>query len=186
MNTKYNIYVIHGYTANSKANWFPYLKEHLETENIEVHIFDMPNPQNPSFEEWLSYMNQQIKSSEQKSIFVGHSLGCVTILNYLMDKNMKNVESIFLVSGFVEESPISELLGFMQKKIAYSKIIENIPNRFVISAEDDDIIPYNYSEELARKINAEFILLKQGKHFIDRDGFIEFPLLVKLIKETIS
>lgn len=181
----HNIYVIHGYTANSKSNWFPYLKENLKTENVKVHIFDMPNSTHPLFKEWLSHLEGQITETREKSIFIGHSLGCAAILSYLMDKKPQNAESIFLVSGFAEKSPIKELSGFMQKKADYRWIMENIPNRFVISAKDDDIVPSRYSEELAEKIKAQFILLKQGGHFIDRDGFKEFPLLVELVRKAI-
>ena len=179
----YNIYVVHGYTANSTSNWFPYLKHNLETEQTKVHVFDMPNSQHPSFDEWINHLEQQITETNQKSIFIGHSLGCVTILNYLMNKNLDQVVSTILVSGFVEQSPIQKLAEFMHQKIDYKKIINGIPNRVIISAQDDDIIPPSYSEELAKKIQAEFILLDHGKHFIDRDGFYEFPLLVDLVKK---
>lgn len=90
----------------------------------------------------------------------------------------------FLVSGFVEDSPIPELSEFVKEKIDYIKFIETIKNRVVVSAEDDDIVPYPYSEELANKINAQFKLLKAGKHFIDRDGFTIFPYLINLIQNT--
>ncbi len=177
----YNIYVIHGYTANSSSNWFPDLKNNLESENIKVHVFDMPNSQEPNAEEWINHLESNIKQLGEKSIFIGHSLGCVTILNYLANKN---IESMFLVSGFVEKSPIEVLSEFMKKEIDYSKFIKTIKNRIVISAEDDDIIPYRYSEILAKKLHAKFILLKEGKHFIDRDGFDKFPFLIELIKEN--
>ena len=181
-----NIYIIHGYTANSTANWFPDLKENLESENIKVHIFDMPNSQAPIFEEWIEFLKKKIDTIHSNSIFIGHSLGCVTLLNFLEEKNYKNVNSLFLVSGFVEKTPIQKLSGFMEKTIDYSKVINNVKNRFVISAFDDDIIPYSYSEYLAEKIDAKFILLKKSKHFIDRDGFYKFPLLIDLINETIE
>jgi len=186
MNQSYNIYVVHGYTANSQANWFPDLKNHLESKNITVHIFDMPNPHSPIEKEWLEFLETSIINFDDKSIFIGHSLGCVTILRFLEDKNTNNIESLFLVSGFVEESPIAELSEFVKRKINYSKLIEAIKNRVVVSAEDDDIVPYQYSETLAKKLNAQFKLLKTGKHFIDRDGFTKFPYLIDLIQKTIQ
>lgn len=181
----YNIYVVHGYTANSKANWYPDLKNHLESESIVVHIFDMPSPHAPVEKEWLDLLEAKITNFDEKSIYIGHSLGCVTILKFLEDKNIDNIESLFLVSGFVEDSPIPELSEFVDGKINYSKFIETIKNRIVVSAEDDDIIPYQYSEKLAKKLNAQFNLLKTGKHFIDRDGFVKFLYLISLVKETI-
>jgi len=181
----YNIYVVHGYTANSEANWYPNLKCQLESENIAVHIFDMPSPHAPVEKEWLNFLERRITNFDDKSIFIGHSLGCVAILRFLEDKNTDNIESLFLVSGFVEESPIPELAEFMKEEIDYSKFIETIKNRVVVSAVDDDIVPYPYSEVLAKKLNAKLKLLETGKHFIDRDDFTSFPYLINLIRETI-
>jgi len=185
MNNSYNIYLIHGYTANSQANWFPDLKKHLESDKVKVHVFDMPDPYSPKESEWLDSLQKNIETTDGKSIFIGHSLGCVTILNFLADKDLNNIEGLFLISGFVEETPIAELSEFVQRKIDYSKFINGITNRIVISAEDDDIVPYLYSEILANKLDAQFRLLKSGKHFIDRDGFTEFPYLIKLIQEVL-
>jgi len=180
-----NIYVVHGYTANSQANWYPNLKCQLESENIAVHVFDMPNPHAPVEKEWLDFLERNITNFDDKSIFIGHSLGCVAILRFLEDKNTDNIESLFLVSGFVEDSPIPELSGFVKGEINYSKLLQTIKNRVVVSAVDDDIVPYSYSRVLAKKLNAKFKLLETGKHFIDRDGFTEFPYLIKLIQQTI-
>jgi len=185
MTQPYNIYVVHGYTGNSQANWYPDLKKHLESENIAVHVFDMPNPHAPVEKEWLDFLETNITNFDDKSIFIGHSLGCVAILRFLEDKNTDNVESLFLVSGFVEESPISELAEFVKDNIDYSKFIETIKNRVVVSAVDDDIVPYSYSRVLAKKLNARFNLLETGMHFIDRDDFTAFPYLINLIQKTI-
>lgn len=63
-----NIYIIHGYTANSTANWFPDIKENLESENIKVHIFDMPNSQAPIFEEWIEFLKKKIDTIHKSKI----------------------------------------------------------------------------------------------------------------------
>jgi predicted alpha/beta hydrolase family esterase len=132
----------------------------------------------------LDFLEVNITDFDNKSIFIGHSLGCVAILRFLQNKNTDNIESLFLVSGFVEDSPIPALSEFVKRKIDYTKFIETIKNRVVISAEDDDIVPYSYSEELANKLNAQFRLLKTGKHFIDRDGCTTFPFLLEQIEKN--
>lgn len=86
----------------------------------------MPNSQAPIFEEWIEFLKKKIDTIHSNSIFIGHSLGCVTLLNFLEEKNYKNVKSLFLVSGFVEKTPIQKLSGFMEKTIDYSKVINNV------------------------------------------------------------
>lgn len=183
---KYKIYLIHGYTASSESNWFPYLKKEFESKNIEITILNMPNSQNPKLNEWNDCMDNSIDNYDENTIFIGHSLGCVTILHFLNKNTTKKIKGLFLISGFVEESPIPALLEFVQPILNYNKIIKLAKNRIVISAKDDDIINYKYSQILAEKLDSKFILLEKGKHFIDRDNFIKFPLLVKKIKDILD
>lgn len=46
-----NIYIIHGFTASSQANWFPWIKKQLELKGSDVFIPDMPNSNNPNCSE---------------------------------------------------------------------------------------------------------------------------------------
>jgi predicted alpha/beta hydrolase family esterase len=177
-----HIYLIHGYTANASSNWFPSFKKEMENDNVTVCILEMPNSNAPRFNEWLEHLENKIVNYNENSIFIGHSLGCVSILNYLNTKQQK-FKGLFLISGFSEESPIVELLDFIHTKINYDLIQRLVETRVSISAKDDDIIPFEYSERLAQKLNTDFILLDNGKHFIDRDGIYELPELVTEVKK---
>ena len=180
---KYKIYLIHGYTASSESNWFPNFKKELENYDIDISILNMPNSQNPKLNEWIVYMDNSIKEYDENTIFIGHSLGCVTILNFLSNNSSKKIKGLFLISGFIEDTPIPELLEFVKPELNYDEIIKLTRNRLVISAKDDDIINYEYSQVLAERLESKFILLDKGKHFIDRDNFTEFPLLIGEVKK---
>jgi hypothetical protein len=39
---------------------------------------------------------------------------------------------------------------------------------------------------MAEKLDAKFTLLKEGKYFIDRNGFTKFPFLVKEISTLVN
>lgn len=185
---QYKIILVHGYLANPEENWFPHFKKSLEQiPNVTVEVPAMPDSHSPDFNTWLAHLKSTIRSVDEYTIFVGHSLGCVTLLNFL-DKYFpeQKVKSLYLVSGFVERTPLPELSGFVTDKLNYQRLISNAPIRTVISAIDDDIVPYKYSQELAEKMKAEFILLQEGKHFISLDGFTEFPELVTRIREEVA
>ena len=183
---KYNIYLIHGYTASPDSNWFQDFKKNIEKEHIEISILNMPNSQSPKLKEWIDYMENSIKEIDENTIFIGHSLGCVTILNFLSNSNTTKIKGLFLVSGFVESSPIPALNEFVTPRLNYNYLKQLTPNRISISAVDDDIIPYKYSKTMAERIDAKFTLLKEGKHFIDRDNFTEFPFLINEIKKLLN
>lgn len=182
---KYHIYIVHGYTASSTANWYPSFKDELN--NIaKVTVLDMPNPMQPDFNEWVNHLEKNIDKNHNEIILIGHSLGCVTILNYLNYHKINGIKSIFLISGFVEETPIPALSKFIDPPLNYDHLIQKIPNRMAISAIDDDIVPYSYTKKMADKLKAEFTLLNEGKHFIDRDGIVEFPYLINEVKKLID
>ncbi|WP_196890352.1 RBBP9/YdeN family alpha/beta hydrolase [Aureivirga marina] len=178
---KIKIIVVHGYTATANSNFFPALKAELENENVEVQVLNLPNSMHPVFEDWINYLAKEIPHYDENTIFVGHSLGCVSILNFLQKKEIK-IRGLYLVSGFVEEVPIPELEPFVKPKIDYAKIMKIAFIRVVYSAKDDYIIPYKLTEKMAEKLRARFILLEEGKHFKDRDGFTKFPLLERMIR----
>ena len=182
---KHNIYLIHGYTASPNSNWFQDLKNSLESDFIKVSILNMPDSQDPKLNDWINYMKNHIKDINEETIFIGHSLGCVSILNFLNQFNTAKIKGVFLISGFIESSPIPELIEFVKPKLNYKYLKEITKTRIAISAIDDDIIPFEYSKTMAEKIDAKFTLLEEGKHFIDRDGFTKFPFLVKEIKKCL-
>ncbi|SFV45671.1 alpha/beta hydrolase [Mammaliicoccus sciuri] len=44
------LYIAHGYTADSKKHWFKWLTEQFE--DIDSKILDFPNSSNPVLEDW--------------------------------------------------------------------------------------------------------------------------------------
>ncbi|MCL3781317.1 serine hydrolase family protein [Prolixibacteraceae bacterium JC049] len=184
---KTHIYLIHGYTASKTSNWFPSFEAEMQNENVEVTVLDMPNSNNPVFHEWINHIEKSIKAYDANSIFIGHSLGCTTILSYLNRNRINtNIKGMFLISGFVEETPIPELAEFIEDELDYNYLINLTQNRIAISAKDDDIVPFDYSMRMAEKLKSQFILLDEGKHFIDRDNFTDFPFLVNEVKKLLE
>ena len=50
--------------------------------------------------------------------------------------------------------------------------------RVVIGALDDPIVPYTYTDSLAKSLDAKMVTVAKGGHFMGSDGFTEFPLLL--------
>lgn len=183
------IYLIHGFTASSKANWFPWLKEQLQKNGIALIVPDMPNTNDPHLLPWLQKLEETAKDINENSIFIGHSLGCITALHFILKRNIK-IKAAILVSGFMEENPMGiqkdGLSEFMEETIDLETLKCLIPNRVMITAVDDDIVPTAATKKMGEKLEARLIELSGGKHFIDRDGFTEFPEVLEVLKELIS
>jgi predicted alpha/beta hydrolase family esterase len=181
-NTMNKVYIVHGYTASPMSNWFPWLKSELENRGVDVVVLSMPDSNKPRKEKWLDYLESNMPDLNDSTIVIGHSLGCVAILLYLQRKR-QSIKGGVLVSGFVDESPIFELSSFMDEHLDYKLLQTLIPKRVAVTAKDDDIVPYKYTEIMANKLDAAFILLDSGKHFIDRDGCYELPIVLDEISK---
>ncbi len=78
-----NVIIVHGLGANSRDNWFPWLKGELERLGCSVTVPDFPNSNNPKLDEWLTEFHRHNKKIDENTILIGHSLGCAFILNAL-------------------------------------------------------------------------------------------------------
>jgi predicted alpha/beta hydrolase family esterase len=184
-----NIYVIHGYTSSNQSEWFPWLKEQVTNRQVKIDIPNMPDSENPHLETWLSHLRKNVLDIDENTIFIGHSLGCVTALRYILEKNIK-IKGAILVSGFINENPMDEqtegLQEFVDEPLDIARIKNLIPSRIVITATDDDIVPTEATQKLAKELDANLIVLSAGKHFIARDGYTDFPVLLNEIQKLIN
>ena len=181
-----NFIIIHGVYANPQSNWFPWLKNKLETNGHEVIIPKFPTPLNQNLESWLRVMNKFEDKVGKETILIGHSLGAAFILDYLEQAN-KKIKAAFLVSGFHRQlgSPYDEInKTFVDKDFDWEKIRKNCGKFFLFCSDNDQYISLDVSKELAKKLGAEINLIKNGSHLNKEAGFKEFPFLAEKLEIT--
>ncbi|THA01985.1 RBBP9/YdeN family alpha/beta hydrolase [Rodentibacter pneumotropicus] len=173
------VYITHGYTANEDQHWFPWLELELTKIGIPCQRLAMPNSHQPNSREWLNYHLQNVTLTAE-TILVGHSLGCIASLRLLAHTQQKIAAGIF-VSGFHESVPgLSILDEFITD---YDNQTPCLPKHsYVVTAQDDSIVPYEFSQRFAHYLGAEYHCLSTGGHFLDREGATEFPLLLEIIR----
>lgn len=176
MSKKTQIYIVHGYTASAQSHWFPWIKEQFNSADVEVSILDMPDSMNPKLDKWMNHLRDYTTGINENTIFIGHSLGCVASLKFIIENNQK-IKGVILVSGFIDSTPLPQLQEFVQGKLDCDAVKRLVCKRVVIAAKDDDIVPYEYTEQMASRLEADFYLLDEGKHFLDRDGYLDFRLV---------
>lgn len=181
------IYLIHGYTATPKSNWFPWISNQMERNfSIPVNVLEMPNADHPRVDEWDKKTDEVIKASNHMTI-IGHSLGCIATLRFVSQHQVSNV-NLVLVSGFDEIThTLPQLHEFTDSSLDINNdILPKIKSAVVISAVDDDIVPSHYSQKLSEHLKCQFILLPNGKHFIDRDKIFELPSVYEELQNMLS
>ncbi len=168
--------LIHGWDGYPEEGWRPWLKDELEKQNFEVIVPAMPNSAKPKMNEWLKHLEEIVGHPDGSYYFVGHSLGCITILRYLesLDKDV-NIGGVVSVAGFTSNLGFDELDTFFQSKINWNKIKSYCKNFVAIHSDNDPYVSLHYADFFKDNLDAEVIIENNKKHFSGEDNINELP-----------
>ncbi len=182
--------IIHGYGGTNQGNWFPWLKTELEKLNWDVDAPNLPNTDEPKLTGQLSALldvwNLQ-ESPKQKRVIIGHSLGGSLALR-MLEQNWKNpIDLAIIVASTSQDSHPEEIKNYFTTPLNFEKIKKNCKKFILIFSDNDPYIsaeigPY-YQHQLGE--NAELFMIHNAGHFMKRDGYEEFPMLLEKVKTSI-
>jgi hypothetical protein len=177
-----HVYIIHGYKASPTDHWFPWLKRRLLEDGVGVDVLRMPDPEHPRAASWDAFLDKHITRHDEDTFFVAHSLGSISLLRHLAGKQGTRIGGIVLVSGFSEPLPALPQLDEFTAGTSLATIARMAPQRHVIAARDDAIVPYAFAARLAERLQARLHKVDRGGHFLGSDGFTEFPLVYRQLR----
>jgi len=156
----------------------------LEKLNIYACALPLPTPSTPKLNEWTAEIIRIVNMNPNDEIYlVGHSLGVPTILRYLESSQGKKIAGVILASGPIEpihpERPSS---SFLRKKLDFEKI-KNMAGKFVvIHGDNDEDVPVEHAKKLAKELNCELIIVKNGGHLNGTSGWTALPQALEALK----
>jgi predicted alpha/beta hydrolase family esterase len=174
------IFIIHGWNAKPEQGWRPWLKSRLEEKGYTVEIPAMPSPLTPSQDKWIKKLQETVGVPDKNCYFVGHSLGCITILKYLETINTK-VGGAVLVAGFLDGMGYPMIGSFFKVPVNTGKIKKNCSNFSVLHSEDDKLVNIKYAQDLAEKLGAVLTVEKKSGHYISREAPAVLDAVLKII-----
>ena len=184
---KKRVYLIHGWEGSPEGGWFPWLKQALESQNFEVFSPSMPNTDHPRMDEWVAHLNEVVVEVDEHCYFVGHSLGCITILRYLEKLNpQEKIGGVVLVAGFTSNLGYEALTNFFpdQGQLDWAGIKSHCKKFTAIHSDNDTFVSTHYGKHIFKKyLEAGYILEHDMKHFSGGDGVLELPVVLEAIME---
>jgi len=185
-------FIIHGWEGSPEEAIHKWMKKELESRDFEVHALSMPNSDEPKIEEWIPFLQEQIKEPNEETYFIGHSIGCQAILRYL-EKLPENTK----VGGVVSIAPWMHLLDTAyeepeDKKIAqpwienplnWEKIKTHTDNFIAIFSDNDFCVPLSDKEIFEQKLGAKIIVEHNKGHFTMENNIDEVPSALKALLE---
>lgn len=182
------MFFVHGWEGHPQEGWRPWLKNELEKQGYTVINPQMPDTKNPTMRVWVSCLASIVGNGDDQCYFIGHSLGCITILRYLETLPDKaKVGGAILVAGFGEDLEYKgykgELASFFQTPVDWEKAKGHC-NKFVaIHSADDPWINIKNNKLFVEKLGAESVIMNNMKHFSGDDGITKVePILDYLLK----
>ena len=173
-------FIIHGWQGSPDKSWRPWLKEELMKRGFKVFVPAMPNADNPKMDEWVNHLAKLVGKPDEDCYFVGHSLGCITILRYLeILKTDEKVGGAILVAGFSDDLGIKELHDFYTKQIEWKKIKSHCKKFVAIHSDNDTYVSLKYAEVFNEKLDSDVIVKPGMGHFSEK--MIEFPDLLEFL-----
>ena len=186
------VFIVHGWEGFPEEGWFPWLKEELKKRNFAVSVLKMPRPERPDIKIWVSFLSRAVKISDKDTYFVGHSIGCQTILRYLesLPKDAKAGGTVFVAGWFsltpvaTEEEGAYEIVWpWLKTKIIFDKVLNHTKKFVAIFSDNDPYVPMENIKIFQDKLNAKIIFEKNKGHFSGSDNVTKLPSLLKEVLE---
>ena len=68
-------FIFHGTAGYPEENWFPWLREKLQSRGYTIFVPQFPTPEGQSLETWLRVLDDYKQHITEDTIMIGHSLG---------------------------------------------------------------------------------------------------------------
>ncbi len=179
------VYIIHGWGGSSEEPMHKWLKKSLEEKGYTVVAPEMPNPETPEINAWVSKI-KKVAQPGQNTVFVGHSIGCQAILRYLeqLSEEIK-VAGVVLIAPWMklDEQTIKEegaeavevAKPWEETPIDFEKVKKHSDEFIAIFSDDDPYVPLDQKGLFEKELNAEIIVEHEKGHFAPEDGIKELP-----------
>ena len=185
---KKRVFIIHGWDGSPQNCWFPWLKNELKKKGFTVQVLSMPHPENPTIADWVSYLANVVGEPDKNTFFVGHSIGCQTILRYI-EQLQKPVGGVVCVAGFFrllhlatnEEKEIAK--PWLETAINHDKIKRQVGKIIAIFSDDDPDVDFGDKELFEKRLGAKTIVEHHKGHFSDDVGVKELPSALEAVLE---
>ena len=182
------IYIIHCWEGTKDDGWYPWLDKELSKEN-KVFRFNMPNTNEPKINEWVSYLDKQIDNLDENTYFIGHSIGCQTIMRYLQTKDICKIGGILFVAPWLDlldyaiedEESYSIAKPWLEESINFEKIKEFTTNINCIFSDNDYFVSLEQKDKFERLLDANTIVVNNKGHISQDDDVYE---LKEILDET--
>ena len=184
------VYIIHGWGGSPDEPLHKWLTSELREKGFVVEAPAMPKPDEPKMETWIPFLSQLVGTPDTNTFFVGHSIGCQTIIRYLetLPEGVKIGGAVFIAGWY----NVRNLETEKEKRIAGpwvntprndEKIRRAVNQAVAIFSDNDPFVQPENQESWKEKVGAKIIVEHNKGHFTENDGVISLPSALEAMLE---
>lgn len=170
--------IIPGYTNSGPAHWQTLWERQLpNARRVQQRDWDHPNRS-----EWVTKLDEEIRTSAEPPVLIAHSLGCLTVVSWAAE-HPRPITGALLVAPPDVETPdsLDVLRGFTP--------IPMLPLHFpsmVVASEDDPYVTLLRSVEFAQAWGSRFVSVGAAGHLNTAAGFGPWPAGEALLHQLLA
>ncbi|TRZ39806.1 hypothetical protein CEQ21_02345 [Niallia circulans] len=172
------LYLIDGFGGSPEINWLADIEKHF-VNYFDIKIVEYTDATVADVKQWDSDLDNGINTPEN-AYFICHSLGCITLLRYLLRHNI-NIAGAVLVSGFAEKIADFPPFDSYFHDIELNKVKSLLGSSYMIASRTDEIVSWETTSRLAEELEIPLVLLPNGGHFTSSEGIIEMPSVKSIV-----
>ena len=188
------VILVHRWYGSPEADWYPWLKQELESKEITVLVPAMPTPDAPEIKTWNSALAKAVGKPDMDTYLIGHSVGCQTILRYLEQAAATaRVGGCVFVAGWF--SLTSEAMPTENEQTIAQPWLANVPDlsrakkhctSFVTFLSDNDpYISVEQNKNAFEKLGT--VIMEHNKGHYDEDSNCkQVPQVLQKIQELLK
>jgi len=181
--------------AGANGDWRPWLKKELEKLGYKVLVPEMPDIDTPVIEKWVDKLSEVVGKLDRDTYFIGHSIGCQTILRYLDSYRFKPLEivggAIFVAGWFnlknLEDKETEKIAKpWIKTSINLDKVKTVLPKSTLIISNNDPFDCFEENKQKFAKITTKIVIIPNAGHLSAEDGFTKLPEVLSELVSLIS
>ena len=187
------VFIVHGWGDKPDDHWIPYLKNQLEGSGFEVEALAMPNPDEPKIEPWVAKLNEAVGKVDQDTLYVGHSVGCQTVMRHLEQQPDGTVcgGALFVAPWFTLvnlSGPAEEAIAkpWIETAIDLDKVKTRLPRLIALFSDDDPWVTLDNKGQFEHKLGAKTEVLHDKKHLGVDANLTSFPKAYSCVMELVK
>jgi uncharacterized protein len=189
------IIVVHGWSGDINKGWFPWLKKTLESQGFKVIMEKMLNADKPKMDVWIEQLKNISGKIDEQTYFVGHSIGCQTIIRMLEKHQSEKVGGAIFLAGWFnlnertyKEDLKSEIetrkiaAPWVNTTIDFTKVQPKFSPGTItaIFSDNDPYVDLNNAEAFKQKLDARIVIENSKGHFSEEE-IDNIPILLEEI-----